>query len=173
MIVRLVLRTSNGWSILSKNLMVNSEDLNIGIRGTPTVRQSVTKRSGVLDINWEIVVLTTCHLWVNSDSYMWIWGQQSAGRLWPLAKESNSEITPPEMCYWSENFFRRAELKFRGYWIRVTRNARVCNARSSKVGSSHCYLDRRPLRGIDEIVYGYDKKRFSTIGIRCNVKSNF
>ena len=52
----------------------------------------------------------------------------------------------------------------------------VCNARSGKVGSSQCYLDRRPLLEIatfDEIVYEYDKKTFSTIGIRCIIKSNF
>ena len=36
----------------------------------------------------------------------------------------------------------------------------ICNARSGKVGSSHCYLDRRPLREIDEIVYEYDRKQF-------------
>ena len=36
-------------------------------------------------------------------------------------------------------------------------NARVCNARSGKVGSSHFFLDRRPLHGIDEIVYEYNK----------------
>ena len=29
---------------------------------------------------------------------------------------------------------------------------------SGKVGSSHCYLDRRPLHEIDEIVYEYDRK---------------
>ena len=45
----------------------------------------------------------------------------------------------------SENFFRRAEQTFCEYWIRLTRNARVYNTRSGKVGSSHCYLDRRPL----------------------------
>ena len=28
------------------------------------------------------------------------------------------------------------------------RNARVCNARWGKVGSSHCYLDRQPLHEI-------------------------
>ena len=65
--------------------------------------------------------------------------------------------------FWSENFFRRAEQKFWGYWITawLTHNARVCNARSGKVGSSHCYLDRRPLPEIstfDEIVYVYDRK---------------
>ena len=37
-------------------------------------------------------------------------------------------------------------------------NARICNARSGKVGSSHCYRDRRPLYEIDEIVYEYDIK---------------
>ena len=50
--------------------------------------------------------------------------------------------------YWSKNFFRSAEQKFCKYWIRLTRNARNCNARSGKVGSSHCYLDRRPLHEI-------------------------
>ena len=63
-------------------------------------------------------------------------------------------------CYWSENFFRRAEQKCCGYWIRLTRNARNCNVRSSKVGSSHCCLDRRHLHEIatfDEIIYEYDK----------------
>ena len=48
----------------------------------------------------------------------------------------------------SENFFRRAKQKNYGYLIRLTRNAQVCNARSGKVGSSHCYLDRRPLHEI-------------------------
>ena len=41
------------------------------------------------------------------------------------------------------------------YLIRLTRHARVHNARSGKVGSSHCYLDRRQLHEIatfDEIV---------------------
>ena len=28
--------------------------------------------------------------------------------------------------------------------IELVCNARVCNSRSGKVGSSHCYLDRRP-----------------------------
>ena len=44
-----------------------------------------------------------------------------------------------------------------------------------KVGSSHCYLDRRPLQEItfDETVYEYDKKKFSAIGITCIIKSNF
>ena len=40
----------------------------------------------------------------------------------------------------------------------VTR--RLCNARSGKVGSSHCYLDRRPLHEIatfDEMFNMYDK----------------
>ena len=57
--------------------------------------------------------------------------------------------------YWSENFFRRAVQNFCGHWIRLTRNARVCTARSGKVGSSHCYLDRRQLHEIptfDQIV---------------------
>ena len=51
--------------------------------------------------------------------------------------------TPGMLCYyfWSENFFRRAKQNFCGYWIRLTRNARICNARSGKVDSSHCYLD--------------------------------
>ena len=60
----------------------------------------------------------------------------------------------------TENFFRRAEKKCCGYWITLTRNARLCHARSGKVGSSHCYLDRRPLHEMetfDEIVYEYDK----------------
>ena len=60
--------------------------------------------------------------------------------------------------FWSENFFTCAEEKFCGYWIRVTHNVR-----SSKVGSSHCYLDRRPLHEIatfNEIVYEYDRKQF-------------
>ena len=50
----------------------------------------------------------------------------------------------------SENLFRGAVQTFCGYWIRLSRNAR-----SGKVGSSHCYLDRRPLHEIatfDEIV---------------------
>ena len=51
--------------------------------------------------------------------------------------------------FWSENFFRRAEQIFCRYWIRLTRNAR-----SGKVGSSHCYLDRRPLQPS----YVYPKK---------------
>ena len=60
------------------------------------------------------------------------------------------------LIFLSENFFRRAEQKFCGYRIRLRRTA--C---SSKVGSSHCYLDRRPLHEIatlDEIVYEYDRK---------------
>ena len=65
----------------------------------------------------------------------------------------------------SENFFRRAEQKLCGYWIRLT----VTLVRVTSL----CYLDRRPLHEIDEIVYEYDKKTFSTIGIRCNIKSNF
>ena len=64
------------------------------------------------------------------------------------------------VSFTSENFFRRAEQKCCGYWIRVTRNARNCNARSVKVGSNHCYVDRRPLHNIDEIVYEYDRKQF-------------
>ena len=61
-----------------------------------------------------------------------------------------------------------------GYLIRLMRNARICNARAGKVGSGHCSLDWRPLHEIstlDEIVY--DKKTFSTIGVRCIIKSNF
>ena len=34
------------------------------------------------------------------------------------------------------------------------------NARSGKVGSSHCYLGWRSLYEIGEIVYKYDKKQF-------------
>ena len=56
----------------------------------------------------------------------------------------------------SENFFRHVEQKFCGYSIGLTRNARNCNAPSGKVGSSYCYLDRRLLYEIDEIVYEYD-----------------
>ena len=52
-----------------------------------------------------------------------------------------------------ENFFRSSEQTFCEYWIRLTRNARICNARSVKIG----YLDRRPLH---EIVYEYDRKQF-------------
>ena len=66
-----------------------------------------------------------------------------------------------KIYFWTENFFRRAEQKFCGYWIRLRLNSRFCNARSGKVGSSHCYLDRRPFHEIatfDEIVYEYDKK---------------
>ena len=37
------------------------------------------------------------------------------------------------------------------------------NARSGKVSSSHCYLNRRPLHEIDEIVYEYDKKQFQQL----------
>ena len=54
------------------------------------------------------------------------------------------------LIFWSENFFRRAVQKCCGYWIRLTHNARL-----GKVGSSHCYLDRRQLHEIatfDEIV---------------------
>ena len=61
--------------------------------------------------------------------------------------------------YWSEDFCRRAEQKY-GYWIRLARYTRICNARSDKVGSSYCYLDRRTLHEIDEIVYEYDRKQF-------------
>ena len=45
--------------------------------------------------------------------------------------------------------------------IRLMRNARICNARSGKVGSSHCYLNRQPLHEIDELVYEYDIKQFN------------
>ena len=62
--------------------------------------------------------------------------------------------------FWSVNFFRRAEQIICGYWIRLTRNARNSNARSGKIGSSHCYLNVRPLHEIDEIVYEYDRKQF-------------
>ena len=41
------------------------------------------------------------------------------------------------------------------YCIRLTRNARAHNARSGKVGSSHCHLDRRQLHEIQNF---YDKK---------------
>ena len=34
------------------------------------------------------------------------------------------------------------------------------NAPKGKYGSSHYYLDRRPLHEIDEIVYEYDRKQF-------------
>ena len=37
------------------------------------------------------------------------------------------------------------------------------NARSGKVGSSHCYLDRRPLHEMDEIVYEYDEKHYQQL----------
>ena len=39
----------------------------------------------------------------------------------------------------------------------------VCNARSGKIGSSHCYLGRRPLHKIEtfnDIFYEYDRKQF-------------
>ena len=58
----------------------------------------------------------------------------------------------------------------------LRRNARLCNIRSGKVGSSHCYLDQRPLHEsatFAEIVYECDKKTFSTIDIRCIIKNNF
>ena len=42
----------------------------------------------------------------------------------------------------------------------MTRNARICNACSGKVGSSNGYLDRRPLHEMDEIVYEYDSTQF-------------
>ena len=41
--------------------------------------------------------------------------------------------------------------------IELDWHVRFCNARSGKVGSSHCYLDRRPLHEMGDIVYGYDK----------------
>ena len=63
-----------------------------------------------------------------------------------------------QLHFWSENFFRCAEQNCCVYWITVTLNARVCNARSGKVDSSNCYLDRRPLHEINEIVYEHDKK---------------
>ena len=62
--------------------------------------------------------------------------------------------------FWSENFFRPTEQKFCGYWVRLTRNSRICNARSAKDGSSHCYLDRRSLHEMDKIVDEYDRKQF-------------
>ena len=68
--------------------------------------------------------------------------------------ERGKWVTPP--LFWSENFFRRAEKTFCGYWIRVTRNAP-----SGKVGSSHCYLQRRPLHEIatfDEFFMNMTKK---------------
>ena len=68
--------------------------------------------------------------------------------------------------FWSQNFSRRDVQKCCGYWITLTRNAR-----SGRVCSSHCYLDRRQLHEIatfDEIVM---TKTFSTID--CIIKSNF
>ena len=44
------------------------------------------------------------------------------------------------------------------YFVDIELDWRV-NARSGKVGSSHCYLDRRPLHEMDEIVYEYDRKQ--------------
>ena len=76
--------------------------------------------------------------------------------------------------FWSENFFRRSEQKCCGYWIRLTRNVRVCNARSGKVGSSHCYLERRQLHEMatfDEIVYEYDRKHSQLVYV--SLSSNF
>ena len=59
----------------------------------------------------------------------------------------------PSFCvvfsFWSKNLLRRAEQNFYEYWSWLTRNARNCDARSGKVGSSHCYLDRQPLHEID------------------------
>ena len=62
---------------------------------------------------------------------------------------------PTMFSFFNENFFRRAEQNFCGYWIRLTRNAR-----SGKVGSSHSYLDRRQLHEIELIAYEYDRKQF-------------
>ena len=47
------------------------------------------------------------------------------------------------------------------------------NARSGKVGSSHYYLDRRPLHEIDEIVYEYDRKQSQQLVYVAISKSNF
>ena len=81
----------------------------------------------------------------------------------PLLKSWNGrDVSVDGMCHWVKkcvflkwNFFRHAEQQFCGYWISLTHNAR-----SGKVSSSHCYLDRRLLHEIDEIVYEYDRKQF-------------
>ena len=64
-------------------------------------------------------------------------------------------VVKEHATFLSENVIRRAEQAFCVYSIRLTRNA--C---SGRVGSSHSYLDRRPLHEIDEIVYEYDRKQF-------------
>ena len=48
--------------------------------------------------------------------------------------------------FWSENFFRRVEQKCFGYGIRLTRNARICNARSGKVVAHVCRKKRLKCR---------------------------
>ena len=63
---------------------------------------------------------------------------------WPFSYSSLVVFLTQIRSFWSENFFTRAEQNFCGYCIRLT-----CNARSDKAGSSHCYLDRRPLHEID------------------------
>ena len=76
----------------------------------------------------------------------------------PIAFEVFLNLFSLQVCnlnFWRENFFMHAEQKFCWYWIRLR-----LNARSGKVGSSHCYLDRWPLHEIatfNEIVYEYDK----------------
>ena len=88
---------------------------------------------------------------------------------------SNNQSVLTLERFWSKNFFRRAEQKFFRYWIRLKRNARHCNACSGEVGSSHCYLDQRPLHEMatfDEIVWVW-QKTISAIGNRCIIESNF
>ena len=82
---------------------------------------------------------------------------------WWLAASGNSEENSAVSSlfnFWTENLFRLAKQKFCGYCIRLTRNARNCSARSGKLGSSHCYVNRLPLHEIDEIVCEYDRKKF-------------
>jgi hypothetical protein len=62
-----------------------------------------------------------------------------------------------KLYFWSENFFRRAEQTFCGYWIRLRGNARICNCQSGKVGSSHYYLDPRPLHEIVKLFMSMTK----------------
>ena len=93
---------------------------------------------------------TYCHPLVDS--------RDLVDSFWHMMHNNFLRVSVPWKLYttfWSENLFRRAEQIFRGYWIRITRNAR-----SGKVGSRHCYLHRRPSHEMDKIVYEYDRKQF-------------
>ena len=51
-----------------------------------------------------------------------------------------------ETDFWSENFFKRAEQKFYGYWIRLAPNGRIFNTRVKSARVTAIWIGDRYIR---------------------------